>query len=386
MKKTKSAIVTGSNGLIGSQTVKFLIDKGYYVTGIDNDMRAYFFGNEASTKESEISMVETFGRDNFNPLSVDIRDYETLELIFKALAEDESLDLDMIVHTAAQPSHDWAAKEPLTDFTVNAVGTMNMLELTRLHSPKASFIFTSTNKVYGDRPNFSHEQDVPDRETRLSIKELNTRYEGYNLENELTSVNENMSIDHCKHSVFGASKVAADVMVQEYGKYFGMNTVVFRGGCLTGPNHAGAELHGFLSYLMKCVVTDKPYTIFGYKGKQVRDNIHSWDLVNMFWHYHQNPKPGAVYNAGGGRENSTSILEAIDTANRIIKDEIDPTRKEWKTYTISDQARSGDHIWYISDLTKFKADYPEWPGITISLEETIRQIIQFELTTSNLVY
>ena len=386
MKKTKSAIVTGSNGLIGSQTVKFLIDKGYYVTGIDNDMRAYFFGNEASTKESEISMVETFGRDNFNPLSVDIRDYETLELIFKALAEDESLDLDMIVHTAAQPSHDWAAKEPLTDFTVNAVGTMNMLELTRLHAPKASFIFTSTNKVYGDRPNFSFEQDVPDRETRLSIKELNTRYEGYNLENELTSVNENMSIDHCKHSVFGASKVAADVMVQEYGKYFGMNTVVFRGGCLTGPNHAGAELHGFLSYLMKCVVTDKPYTIFGYKGKQVRDNIHSWDLVNMLWHYHQNPKPGAVYNAGGGRENSTSILEAIDTANRIIKNEIDPTRKEWKTYTISDQARSGDHIWYISELTKFKADYPEWPGITISLEETIRQIIQFELTTSNLVY
>ena len=386
MKKTKSAIVTGSNGLIGSQTVKFLIDKGYYVTGIDNDMRAYFFGNEASTKESEISMVETFGRDNFNPLSVDIRDYETLELIFKALAEDESLDLDMIVHTAAQPSHDWAAKEPLTDFTVNAVGTMNFLELTRLHAPKASFIFTSTNKVYGDRPNFSFENDSPDRETRLSIRELNTRYEGYNLENELTSVNENMSIDHCKHSVFGASKVAADVMVQEYGKYFGMNTVVFRGGCLTGPNHAGAELHGFLSYLMKCVVTDKPYTIFGYKGKQVRDNLHSWDLVNMFWHYHQNPNPGAVYNAGGGRENSTSILEAIDTANRIIKNEIDPTRKEWKTYTISDQARSGDHIWYISDLTKFKADYPEWPGITISLEETIRQIIQFELTTSNLVY
>jgi CDP-paratose 2-epimerase len=389
MKKTKSAIVTGSNGLIGSQTVKFLIDKGYYVTGIDNDMRAYFFGNEASTKESETSMVESFGRENFNPLSIDIRDYETLELVFKAIAEDESLDLDMIVHTAAQPSHDWAAKEPLTDFTVNAVGTMNMLELTRLYVPKASFIFTSTNKVYGDRPNFSFEQGSPDTESGLMIKELETRYEGFDpnlITNDLASVNETMSIDHCKHSVFGASKVAADVMVQEYGKYFGMNTVVFRGGCLTGPNHAGAELHGFLSYLMKCVVTDKPYTIFGYKGKQVRDNIHSWDLVNMFWHYHQNPKPGAVYNAGGGRENSTSILEAIDTANQIIKDEIDQTRKEWKNYTISDEARSGDHIWYISDLTKFKADYPEWPGITISLEETIRQIIQFELTTSNLVY
>jgi CDP-paratose 2-epimerase len=387
MKKTKSAIVTGSNGLIGSQTVKFLIDKGYYVTGIDNDMRAYFFGNEASTKESEISMVETFGRDNFNPLSVDIRDYETLELIFKALAEDESLDLDMIVHTAAQPSHDWAAKEPLTDFTVNAVGTMNMLELTRLYTPKASFIFTSTNKVYGDRPNFSFEQGSPDTESGLMIKELETRYEGFDpnlITNDLASVNETMSIDHCKHSVFGASKVAADVMVQEYGKYFGMNTVVFRGGCLTGPNHAGAELHGFLSYLMKCIVSNKPYTIFGYKGKQVRDNIHSWDLVNMFWHYHQNPKPGAVYNAGGGRENSTSILEAIETANTIIKNEIDKDRTPWNKYTVSDQARSGDHIWYISDLTKFKNDYPEWPGITISLDETIRQIIQTEV--SNLVY
>ena len=386
MNKQKCAIVTGSSGLIGSQTVKYLIDKGYYVVGIDNDMRSYFFGEDASTKESELSMIETYGREHFNPISVDIRDYETLQLIFDSLTNDEDHDLDIIVHTAAQPSHDWAAKEPLTDFTVNAVGTMNLLELTRLHAPKATFIFTSTNKVYGDRPNFSFEQDVPDRETRLSIKELDTRYEGYNLENELTSVNENMSIDHCKHSVFGASKVAADVMVQEYGRYFGMNTVVFRGGCLTGPNHAGAELHGFLSYLMKCVVTDKPYTIFGYKGKQVRDNIHSWDLVNMFWHYHQNPKPGAVYNAGGGRENSTSILEAIDTANRIIKDEIDPNRKEWKNYTISDQSRSGDHIWYISDLSKFKTDYPEWPGITISLEETLRQIIQFELSTSNLVY
>jgi CDP-paratose 2-epimerase len=386
MNKQKTAIVTGSSGLIGSQTVKYLIDKGYYVVGIDNDMRSYFFGEGASTKESEVSMIETYGREHFNPISVDIRDYETLQLIFDSLTNDEEHDLDIIVHTAAQPSHDWAAKEPLTDFTVNAVGTMNLLELTRLHAPKASFIFTSTNKVYGDRPNFSFENDSPDRETRLSIRELDTRYEGYDLDNESTSVNETMSIDHCKHSVFGASKVAADVMVQEYGKYFGMNTVVFRGGCLTGPNHAGAELHGFLSYLMKCVVTDKPYTIFGYKGKQVRDNIHSWDLVNMFWHYHQNPIPGAVYNAGGGRENSTSILEAIDTANKIIKDEIDPNRKEWKNYTISDQARSGDHIWYISDLTKFKTDYPEWPGITISLEETIRQIIQFELSTSNLVY
>lgn len=363
MKKIKTAIVTGSNGLIGSQTVKFLIDKGYYIVGIDNDMRSYFFGKEASTKESENSMLKEYGRDRFNPLTVDIRDYETLDVIFTGLLDDHNegvIDLDMIVHAAAQPSHDWAAKEPLTDFSVNAIGTINLLELTRLNFPKASFIFTSTNKVYGDTPN------------RLNLVELPTRYECSE------SVDENMSIDHTKHSIFGASKVSADVMVQEYGQYFGMNTVVFRGGCLTGPNHAGAELHGFLSYLMKCVVNDKPYTIFGCKGKQVRDNIHSWDLVNMFWHYHQNPRPGAVYNAGGGRENSTSIIEAIDTANEIlIKRGL--LQKPWDKFTISDQARIGDHIWYISDLTKFKTDYPDWPGITISLNETIEQIIEFEL-------
>jgi len=376
----KTAIVTGSSGLIGSQTVKFLIEKGYYVVGIDNDMRSYFFGNDASTKESEDKMLSDYGRENFNPLSVDIRDYSTLEVVFEGLKNDQDegvIDLDMIVHTAAQPSHDWAAKEPLTDFSVNAIGTMNLLELTRLNFPKASFIFTSTNKVYGDRPNLSFEQGVPDTEYGLMIKELETRYEGFNeLTSEgLMSINEKMSIDHCKHSIFGASKVAADVMVQEYGRYFGMNTVIFRGGCLTGPNHAGAELHGFLSYLMKCIVNDKPYTIFGYKGKQVRDNIHSWDLVNMFWHYHQNPRPGAVYNAGGGRENSTSILEAIDKANTYLIEK-GIKSQPWKNYTISDQARSGDHVWWISDLTKFKTDYPEWPGITISLDETINQIIE----------
>lgn len=367
----KAAIVTGSNGLIGSQTVSFLVDKGYYVVGIDNDMRAYFFGEEASTKSNEQSMVHSYG-ENFNPLTVDIRDYETLELIFKGLSEEMAeghTDLDMIVHTAAQPSHDWAAKEPLTDFSVNAIGTMNILELTRLYFPKASFIFTSTNKVYGDTPN------------QLNLVELESRYEAVsNLKQIPIEVDELMSIDHCKHSIFGASKVAADVMVQEYGRYFGMNTVVFRGGCLTGPNHAGAELHGFLSYLMKCIVTGKHYTIFGYKGKQVRDNIHSWDLVNMFWHYHQNPIPGAVYNAGGGRENSTSILEAIDTANALMASKINGW-EDWKNYTISDDARIGDHQWYISDLTAFKRDYPEWPGITISLEETIDQILDKYLET-----
>jgi len=375
--KQKTAIVTGSSGLIGSQTVKFLIEKGYYVVGIDNDMRSYFFGKDASTKHSESSMKQEYG-DMFNPLNIDIRDYESLELVFKGLTSTESnmfgkaaseeYDLDMIVHTAAQPSHDWAAKEPLTDFSVNAIGTMNLLELTRLYVPKSSFVFTSTNKVYGDTPN------------RLNIIELETRYEAVsNLKQIPLEVDETMSIDHTKHSIFGASKVAADVMVQEYGRYFGMNTVVFRGGCLTGPNHQGAELHGFLAYLIKCIVTNRHYNVFGYKGKQVRDNIHSWDLVNMFWHYHQNPIPGAVYNAGGGRDNSTSILEAIDSVNQILSEK-DPSHTPWNDYTILDDNRIGDHIWYISDLTKFKNDYPEWPGITVSLEETIKQMVEFEIS------
>lgn len=375
--KIKTAIVTGSSGLIGSQTVKRLIAEGYYVVGIDNDMRAYFFGEDASTKESENKMKLDYGM-NFNPLSVDIRDYATLETIFKGLTlEDSELtifgkshelyDVQMIVHTAAQPSHDWAAKEPLTDFSVNAIGTMNLLELTRLYCPKATFIFTSTNKVYGDTPN------------RLNIVELETRYEALsNLSSRQIEVDETMSIDHTKHSIFGASKVAADIMVQEYGRYFSMNTVVFRGGCLTGPNHQGAELHGFLAYLIKCIVNNKHYNIFGYKGKQVRDNIHSDDLVSMFLEYHKNPIPGAVYNAGGGRENSTSIVEAIDSANSIIK-EINPNHIDWNDYTILEDNRIGDHIWYISDLTKFKTDYPEWPGITISLHETIKQMIDFEM-------
>jgi len=375
--KVKTAIVTGSSGLIGSQTVKRLIAEGYYVVGIDNDMRAYFFGEDASTKESENKMKLDYGT-NFNPLSIDIRDYATLETIFKGLTLEDSestifgkshevYDVQLIVHTAAQPSHDWAAKEPLTDFSVNAIGTMNLLELTRLYCPAATFIFTSTNKVYGDTPN------------RLNIVEQETRYEALsNLSARQIEVDETMSIDHTKHSIFGASKVAADIMVQEYGRYFGMNTVVFRGGCLTGPNHQGAELHGFLAYLIKCIVNNKHYNIFGYKGKQVRDNIHSDDLVSMFLEYHNNPIPGAVYNAGGGRENSTSILEAIDSANSILR-EINPEHKDWNDFTVLEDNRIGDHIWYISDLTKFKTDYPEWKGITISLHETIKQMIDFEM-------
>ena len=353
------AIVTGSGGLIGSQAVKFLHDKGFKVIGIDNDMRSYFFGKDSSTIPNNEALIKDYPR--YESHNLDIRDFEEMNALFKHYNNK----IEIIIHTAAQPSHDWAANEPLTDFSINATGTINLLESTRLNCPKATFIFTSTNKVYGDTPNQRH------------LSEYETRYDSYINKGGMAikgSIDETMSIDQCKHSVFGASKVAADIMCQEYARYWDMNIGIFRGGCLTGPDHAGAELHGFLSYLIKCMVTGKDYTIFGYKGKQVRDNIHSWDLVNMFWHYHQNPKPGEVYNAGGGRNNSTSILEAIDYVNELRKhDDLEP----WTNFTVSDQARSGDHQWYISDLSKFKSHYPEW-DITISLEETIRQIYNAE--------
>lgn len=349
----KVAIITGSAGLIGSQACDFFSEKGYKIIGIDNDMRAYFFGEGSSTKDSLESLKSKI--NDYEHYNIDIRDYQKLNEVFSKYSND----IDIVIHTAAQPSHDWAANEPLTDFSINATGTINMLEVTRLNCPKATFIFTSTNKVYGDTPNKSP-----------YIQERESRWECVDDLGNPTSIDETMSIDNTKHSVFGASKVAADVMCQEYGKYFGMNVGIFRGGCLTGPNHAGAELHGFLSYLVKCIVNNKPYTIFGYKGKQVRDNIHSWDLVNMFWEFHQNPKQGEVYNAGGGRDNSTSILEAIDTINRIAG-------TNWSNYTISEQNRIGDHIWYISDLRKFRTHYPNW-NITIDLEETIKQMVEFE--------
>jgi CDP-paratose 2-epimerase len=368
----KIAIITGSAGLIGSQACDFFSNKGYKIIGIDNDMRAYFFGESSSTKDSLESLKSKI--NDYEHYNIDIRDYQKLNEVFSKY----SSDIDIVIHTAAQPSHDWAVNEPLTDFGINATGTINMLEVTRLNCPKATFIFTSTNKVYGDRPNYNYDTGRID-EYNLLIKELDTRYEGINrITGELSSIDETMSIDNTKHSVFGSSKVAADVMCQEYGKYFGMNVGIFRGGCLTGPNHAGAELHGFLSYLVKCIVNNKPYTIFGYKGKQVRDNIHSWDLVNMFWHFHQNPKQGEVYNAGGGRDNSTSILEAINTINRI-------NGTNWSNYTISEQNRIGDHIWYISDLRKFRTHYPDW-NITINLEETIKQMVDFEKNKINVRY
>jgi CDP-paratose 2-epimerase len=313
-------------------------------------MRAYFFGENASTEWNARQLMETI--TNFSSKSIDIRNFGQLELLFKGY----NSDIDLVVHTAAQPSHDWAAKEPLTDFGVNAMGTLNLLELTRLYCPKAVFVFTSTNKVYGDTPNY------------LPLIELENRYEIDSTHTYFKDgIDEEMSIDHSKHSVFGASKVAADVMVQEYGRYFGLNTGVFRGGCLTGPHHSGAQLHGFLAYLMKCVITGDHYTIFGYKGKQVRDNIHSYDLVNMFWHFFNNPRPGEVYNAGGGRFSNCSMMEAIGLCEKITGNKMN--------YGYAEDNRIGDHIWYISNLNKFKHHYPDW-DYKYGLEDTMIEMFQ----------
>ncbi len=330
----KKVLITGSAGLIGSQATKFFIEKGHTVVGIDNNMRSYFFGPEASTSWSRDQLIHDF-KDKYEHHEIDIRDKEAVEKLFK---ENE---FDLIIHTAAQPSHDWAAKEPYTDFSVNAEGTLVMLENFRQHSPDAVFIFTSTNKVYGDTPNLL---PLVEKESRYEIDESHPFFEH--------GIDESMSIDNSKHSIFGASKVAADVMVQEYGRYFDLKTAVFRGGCLTGPGHSGAELHGFLAYLTKCVVTGKKYTIFGYKGKQVRDNIHSYDLVNAFYHFYKNPRIGEVYNMGGSRYSNISMMEAIDKLEKI-------TGKK-ANIEYSDQNREGDHIWYVSDVRKFKSHYPEW--------------------------
>lgn len=341
----KIALITGSGGLIGSEAVSFFADKFDLVAGIDNNLRQYFFGKEASTDWNRNRLSERF--PNYRDHSVDIRNYSDLEEIFK----EYGTDISLIVHTAAQPSHDWAAKEPLTDFSVNATGTMNLLELTRLHCPEAVFIFTSTNKVYGDNPNLL---PLVELESRW---EIDTRHPYFE-----KGIDEQMSIDHSKHSVFGASKVAADIMVQEYGRYFNMRTGVFRGGCLTGPNHSGAQLHGFLAYLMKCAITGNHYTIFGYKGKQVRDNIHSFDLVNMFWQYYQAPRFGEVYNAGGSRFSNCSMLEAITMCEEITGNKL--------SFSYTDNNRIGDHIWYISDVSKFQSHYPEWE-FTYGIKETL---------------
>ncbi len=342
-------LVTGSCGLIGSETVSFFAEKGFDVVGIDNNMRKYFFGKDGSIlwnlKRLKLS------HKNYRHYSIDIRSEGQINKIFKKFNKDIAL----IVHAAAQPSHDWAAREPLTDFGVNAQGTIALLEAYRKLSSNAVFIFTSTNKVYGDRPNF------------LPLVELEKRYELPKDHQYYKGIDETMSIDSCLHSVFGASKVAADIMVQEYGRYFGLKTAIFRGGCLTGPAHSGAELHGFLSYFVKCAVTGRKYIIYGYKGKQVRDNIHSYDLVNAFYHFFNAPRCGEVYNIGGGRFANISILEAIDFCEKLTGKKIN--------YEYIPRNRIGDHIWWISDVSKFKSHYPQWE-YKFGIEETITQIYE----------
>lgn len=311
-------------------------------------MRAHFFGDDASTDWSRKALEQSI--PDYTHYDVDIRDREAIENIFREYGSD----IKVVIHTAAQPSHDWAAKEPYTDFTVNANGTQTMLESTRRFCHEAVFIFTSTNKVYGDTPN---QLPLVEQETRWEVDPSHD-YAEY-------GIDENMTIDQSKHSLFGVSKVAADVLVQEYGRYFDMKTACFRGGCLTGPGHSGAELHGFLSYLMKCAITKNHYTVYGYKGKQVRDNIHAFDLINMFWHFYQNPRIGEVYNAGGSRHSNCSMIEAIARCEQITGNQMN--------YTLGDDNRIGDHIWYISDVRKFQAHYPDWK-YRHSLDDILQQI------------
>jgi len=350
-------LITGSSGLIGSESVTFFADKFDKVIGIDNNMREVFFGANASTEWNTQKLIEEVS--NFEHHDIDIRNAAEVEKLFLKYKSN----IKLIVHAAAQPSHDWAAREPITDFTVNANGTLNLLEMTRLHAPEATFIFTSTNKVYGETPNYL---PLIELETRWEINESHPYFK--------EGIDEKMSIDQTKHSLFGASKLAADILVQEYGKYFGMNTGVFRGGCLTGPNHSGTQLHGFLSYLMKCAITGDKYTVFGYQGKQVRDNIHSWDLVNMFWHFYQNPRQGEVYNAGGGRHSNCSMTEAIAMCEKITGKPIN--------YEYSETNRIGDHIWWISDVSKFKSHYPNW-NLKYDINAILNQIYNATITKNN---
>jgi CDP-paratose 2-epimerase len=344
-----TAIVTGSGGLIGSESARALVEAGWDVIGIENDMRSRFFGAEASTASTTARLEEEL--DEFRSIELDIRDGEGVLRAFR----DAPGPIEAIIHTAAQPSHDWAAREPHTDFGINAVGTLNLLEAARAHAPDAPFVFCSTNKVYGDTPN------------RLPLEEHPTRLELPAGHEYHAGIDTSMSIDESTHSLFGVSKAAADLMVQEYGRYFDMPTVCFRGGCLTGPQHAGAQLHGFLAYLAKCAVTGTPYTVFGYGGKQVRDNIHCSDLVAAFTEFMAAPRAAAVYNIGGGRPSNCSMLEAIEACERISGNELG--------WTLSDENRVGDHRWWISDLAPFRADYPNW-DLRYGIEEILREMIE----------
>ena len=346
----RKVLITGSAGLIGSESVRFFHRKGFEVIGVDNDFRKYFFGPTASTNWNRKLLEKNFS--NYEHHSIDIRDKERINRLVKESKPE------LIIHTAAQPSHDWAAKEPLTDFTINAEGTLNMLEACRKYTPEAVFIFTSTNKVYGDNPN------------RLPLRELKTRWELPKTHKFYKGIDETMSLDYCTHSIFGVSKVSADLMVQEYGRYFGIKTGVFRGGCLTGPAHSAAQLHGFLAYLVHAIAKNIPYTVFGYKGKQVRDNIHSYDVVNAFYNFYLKPRTGEVYNIGGSRYSNISVNEAIPLIEKYLKKKAkikyDPTN------------RIGDHIWYISNVSKFKKHYPKWE-YTYNAEQIIEELCMYSL-------
>jgi len=327
-------IITGANGLVGSEAVSFFSKKKYTVIGIDNNLRKFFFGQDGSTSWIKRKIIKE--NKNYIHHNIDIRNSQTLDKLFKRYKNNISL----IIHCAAQPSHDYGKNYPKIDFNINATGTLNLLELTKKYCPNSPFIFMSTNKVYGDNPN------------KLKILEKKTRYELSKKNKFFNGVNEKLSVDDCTHSFFGVSKIYADLIVQEYGRNVGLKTVCFRAGCITGPNHSGAKLHGFLSYLVKQSLLKKEYAILGYKGKQVRDNLHSFDLINCFWEYFKKPKKGMVYNIGGGRFSNCSILEAISEIEYIAKIKI--KRKFIK------QNRIGDHIWYITDNKKFKKDYPSW--------------------------
>jgi CDP-paratose 2-epimerase len=352
--RPKKVLVTGSSGLIGSEAVEHFDRQGHNVVGIDNNMRREFFGAPGDTLWN-LNRLKSSTK-NFSHFSIDIRDRGALDELFL------SHRFDLIVHCAAQPSHDKARDIPILDFEVNALGTLNLLEATRQHCPEAVFLFMSTNKVYGDAPN-----EIP-------LKELPTRWE-YVRPEDFHGISENCRIDRTLHSLFGASKASADLVAQEYGRYFKMNVGIFRGGCLTGPSHSGVELHGFLSYLVKCTVSGGKYSVFGYKGKQVRDNIHSHDVVRAIEEFAANPRPGEVYNLGGGRENSVSMLEAIEKIEQLTEKKLN--------WTYVDENRKGDHICYISDLRKFKSHYPNW-RVTKSLDDILKEIVAAESSRSAL--
>tara|TARA_Y100001935_G_scaffold51204_1_gene42694 strand:- start:2038 stop:3093 length:1056 start_codon:yes stop_codon:yes gene_type:complete len=346
-------IITGSTGLIGSSASEYFLNKKNTVIGIDNNLREYFFGKNSSNKWKEKRLKKYKSYLHYN---LDIRNKKKIFDLFKKYKKR----IKAIIHTAAQPSHDWAAKEPFTDFDVNANGTLNLLEAVRNYCPNAPFLFTSTNKVYGDTPNFL---PLEEKKFRYEIKKSHKYFK--------KGINENMSIDNTTHSLFGVSKTSADLLVQEYGRYFNLFTACYRGGCLTGENHSGAQLHGFLSFLVKSIIQNKKYSIFGYKGKQVRDNIHSFDVSSAFNEFIKKPRVGAnVYNLGGGRKNSCSILEAIKIIEKISNKK--------SNYNILKKNRIGDHIWWISDNSKLQKDFPKWK-ISISLESSLEQMIRHEI-------